>query len=140
MSRLVNVAYWQTQCGFYFPASQGGYGLEEGKTPATVNNYTGGWSNTKTTRLMYTNGQLDPWRDSTVSSDFRPGGPLQSTEQLPVRIVASGVHCSDLYGQNWAVNNDVKAIAYAEVAQMAGWVSEFYEGRSHHKRELKWQA
>ncbi|RDW73596.1 hypothetical protein BP5796_07038 [Coleophoma crateriformis] len=140
VSRLVNVAYWQTQCGFYFPTSQGGYGLEEGKTSATVNKYTGGWSNTKSKRLMYTNGQLDPWRDSTVSSDFRPGGPLQSTEQLPVRIVASGVHCSDLYGQNWAVNDAVKAIAYAEVAQMAGWVSEFYAGKSHHKRELEWQT
>jgi hypothetical protein len=140
VSRLVNVAYWKTQCGFYFPDSQGGYGLEKGKTPATVNKYTGGWSNTNTTRLMYTNGQLDPWRDSTVSSDFRPGGPLRSTEQLPVRMVAGGVHCSDLYGQNWAVNDGVKAIAYAEVAQMASWVSEFYKGRSHYKRELEWQA
>jgi hypothetical protein len=75
---------------------------------------------------MYANGQLDPWRDSTVSSKSRPGGPLQSSSELPVRLVKGGIHCSDFYGPNWAANPDVKALAADEVANMKTWVQEFY--------------
>lgn len=78
---------------------------------------------------MHTNGQLDPWRDATLSSVFRPGGPVKSTEQLPVRLVEGGVHCSDLYGPNWEVNDKVKALAEDAAAQMKGWVGEWYEER-----------
>uniref|UniRef100_A0A8H7TUJ2 Uncharacterized protein n=1 Tax=Bionectria ochroleuca TaxID=29856 RepID=A0A8H7TUJ2_BIOOC len=77
VSRLVNVEYWESQCKSWFP--EGGYGIEKGKTEADVNRYTGGWFAKNTTRLMDTNGQRDPWRDVTVSSIYRPGGPLEST-------------------------------------------------------------
>lgn len=125
VSRLVTQAYWESQCALFFP--EGGYGIAKGRTPEDVNAWTGGWSVTNTTRLMYANGQLDPWRDATVSSIFRPGGPLESTEELPVRVIPGGIHCSDLYGQNWDVNPEVKSIADAEVANMKKWVAEFYE-------------
>lgn len=124
VSRLVNLPYWRSQCPLWFPELD--YGIAKGKSAADVNKYTGGWSETHTTRLMFTNGEWDPWRDATVSSKFRPGGPLKSTEQLPVRVVPHGTHCSDLYGQNWAVNAEVKAIADAEVANMQKWISEFH--------------
>jgi hypothetical protein len=91
-----------------------------------VNKWTGGWLATNTTRLMMTNGEWDPWRDSTYSSIYRPGGPLQSTDQLPVRYLKHGTHCSDLYGQNWGVNADAAAIADDQTNQMKEWVSEFY--------------
>ncbi|KAF2710411.1 serine-type peptidase-like protein [Pleomassaria siparia CBS 279.74] len=122
VSRLVTAEYYEKTCGFYFPSLQ-----LQGKSVAKVNQYTGGWSNNQTTRLMQTNGELDTWKEVTVISDFRPGGPLRSTPEMPVRIVKGGVHCSDLYGNNWAVNEGVKAIADAEVAQMAGWVEDFYK-------------
>lgn len=108
----------------HFP--EGGYGIAEGKTEADVNAYTGGWSVTNTTRLMYANGQFDPWLDATVSSRFRPGGPLKSTPELPVTVVPGGVHCPDYYGSNWAVNDEVKKIAYDEADLMKKWVDEFY--------------
>lgn len=92
-----------------------------------MNKYTGGWFETNVTRLMMTNGQWDPWRDSTLSSKFRPGGPKQSTPEFPIRLVTEGTHCSDLYGQNWAVNPGVKAIADEQVANMDAWVQEFYD-------------
>jgi hypothetical protein len=118
------------------------YGTAEGKTPANVNAYTGGWSVTNTTRLMYTNGQLDPWRDVTVSSDYRPGGPLQSTPQLPVRVIPGGIHCSDYYGQNWAVNPTLQGIVNDEVANMVQWVDEYYTQtkRRWPKRAEEWEA
>ncbi|KAL1850398.1 hypothetical protein VTK73DRAFT_9690 [Phialemonium thermophilum] len=135
VSRLVNVSYWSSQCALFFPPedSPGGvtaYGLGKGLTARDVNARTGGWSvpaSSTAKRLMYTNGQYDPWRDATVSSTFRPGGPRQSTPELPVRLVEGGVHCSDFYGQNWAVNPALKALVDDEVANMKRWVDEFYE-------------
>ncbi|OTB03266.1 hypothetical protein M426DRAFT_322045 [Hypoxylon sp. CI-4A] len=125
VSRLVNVDYWRSQCALWFDEPE--YGIAKGKTAEDVNEYTGGWFATNTTRLLMTNGEWDPWRDSTFSSKTRPGGPLESTKELPVQVVEHGTHCSDLYGQNWAVNPGVKAIADAEVEVLSGWVEEWYD-------------
>lgn len=125
VSRLVNNKYWENQCKLFFP--EGGYGIQKGKTVAQVNKYTGGWSVKNTKRLMYANGQFDPWRDATVSSVDRPGGPLRSTPNLPVRVIPGGMHCSDFYKQNWDVNPETKRIAYEEADNMKQWVNEFYK-------------
>jgi hypothetical protein len=126
VSRLVNVEYWRSQCPLWFPGLK--YGVAAGKDADDVNAYTGGWfeDETNVTRLMMTNGEWDPWRDSTLSSIFRPGGPKESTPELPIRVVPHGTHCSDFYGQNWAVNAGVKKIADDAVANLKVWVSEFY--------------
>ena len=131
VSRLVTADYWREQCAFYFPPEREGhttytYRLARGKRAEDVNRRTGGWSATGTTRLMHANGELDPWLDATLSSRFRPGGPVKSTEQLPVRVIPGGMHCSDLYGQNWDVNEDVRRIVDEEVDNMKTWVAEFY--------------
>ncbi|SPQ26465.1 40fb040e-439d-4494-9381-05300f302a92 [Thermothielavioides terrestris] len=133
VSRHVNVDYWRRQCPLAFPPSEGGYALARGKRAKDVNRWTGGWSVTNTTRAMHTNGEWDPWRDATLSSDFRPGGPLKSTKQLPVRVVKHGTHCSELYGPNWDVNPEVKALAMDAAANMKEWVGEFYEEKGRDK-------
>ncbi|KAH8895932.1 endoprotease endo-Pro [Thozetella sp. PMI_491] len=126
VSRLVDVDYWQRQCGLFFPAEDGyTYGIAKGKTEADVNAYTGGWDYVNTARLIWTNGQWDPWRDSTVSSDFRPGGPLQSTSEAPVYVIPGGIHCSDLLARNGAANAGVQKIIDEVVATIKGWVDEF---------------
>jgi hypothetical protein len=135
VSRLVNTAYWRAQCPLFFPPEEGGYGLLQGRTADKVNAYTGGWSvDFNSTRLMFANGELDPWRDSTVSSKFRPGGPEQSPN---VRVIPGGIHCSDFYAQNWAVNPELKSIVDEEVASMEQWVKEFYE---HKNVRREWTA
>jgi hypothetical protein len=105
------------------------YGVIQGKRARDVNRWTGGWSVTSTTRAMHTNGELDPWRDATLSSSFRPGGPVKTTKELPVRLVKGGVHCSDLYAPNWEANEDVRRLALDAAREMKGWVGEWYEGR-----------
>lgn len=125
VSRLVDVDYWESQCPLFFP--EGGYGLAKNKTVDQLNARTGGWSVTNTTRLMHANGELDPWRDATLSSIYRPGGPVESTPELPIRVIPGGLHCSDFYKQNWDVNEEVKQIAYDEAAELKKWVQEFYE-------------
>ncbi|KAF2102204.1 serine carboxypeptidase [Rhizodiscina lignyota] len=134
VSRLVNAEYWIRQCDLYFPPGPDGetFGINKGKTEADVNKYTGGWDITKSTRLQYTNGGFDPWREATVSSELRPGGPLQSTEQVPVHWVPGGFHTSDLVTMNGVVNASCKAVIDAEVAQLVKWVNEWpkkYRGR-----------
>ncbi len=127
VSRLVNVAYWERQCAIYFPTQNGyTYGIAEGRTTDMVNAYTGGWDWTNTTRLMWANGEFDPWRGATVSAESRPGGPLQSSAQAPVHLIPGGIHCSDLIASNGRVNAGVGAIQQEEVAIMKAWVAEFY--------------
>ena len=78
VSRLVTAEYWQRQCDLYFPAEVGGDGVVYAYNASgaggvdSVNRYTGGWESRKTRRLLYVNGENDPWRSAGVSSEFRP--------------------------------------------------------------------
>ncbi|KAK4233586.1 hypothetical protein C8A03DRAFT_38691 [Achaetomium macrosporum] len=131
VSRLVNANYWRKQCPLLFP--EGNFGIAKGERAQDVNSWTGGWNALNTTRAMHTNGEWDPWRDATLSSQFRPGGPVKSTKQLPVRLVKGGTHCSDLYGPNWEVNEGVRQLALDAVENITEWVGEFYEENGKEK-------
>ncbi|CAI7666909.1 unnamed protein product [Penicillium manginii] len=127
VSRTVNAEYWQRQCPLFFPEVNGHtYGSANGKTASDVNSWTKGWDLTNTTRLIWANGQFDPWRDSGVSSNSRPGGPLQSTASAPLHVIPGGFHCSDLLLKNGAANKGVQDIIDAEVSQIKTWVKEYY--------------
>jgi len=144
VSRLVDAQYWIRQCGLFFPDGPNGetYGIAKGKTEEQVNEWTGGWDIVNTTRLIYVNGEFDPWREASVSSDIRPGGRLESTEQVPLEMVPGGFHVSDLTTQNGVVNAGVKAVQDRVVAQLAAWVNEWPKkgGYNHGKRGESWRA
>lgn len=126
VSSLVSADYWQRQCALYFP-EPGTFGSEVGKTVSATNKYTSGWDMAgNTTRLVFTNGQYDPWKDATVSSDFRPGGPFNGTDDAPVLMIPDGIHCSDMIAKNGAVNAGVQEVIDKEIEIIAGWVEEYY--------------
>ncbi|MCJ1245001.1 hypothetical protein MMC30_002202 [Trapelia coarctata] len=127
VSRLVTAAYWQRQCGLYFPTENGYTYDANGHTVHDLNGRTGGWKLTDTTRLIWTNGQFDPWRTSGVSSEFRPGGPLASTPKAPLQIIPGGFHCSDLIAKNGLVNDGVQTVIDNEIKQIVEWVKEYPE-------------
>ncbi|KAJ5766315.1 Peptidase S28 [Penicillium nucicola] len=128
VSRTVNAAYWQRQCSLFFPEVNGyTYASAKGKTAAEVNAYTKGWDLTDTTRLIWANGQFDPWRESGVSSSLRPGGPLKSRPSAPLNVIPGGFHCSDLIVKNGAANAGVQKVIDAEIAQIKTWVAEYYK-------------
>lgn len=131
--------YWRRQCGYYFPnVGSFTYGLNKGRTVEQVNAKTGGWNHVNTTRLMWVNGEYDPWRPATVSADRRPGGPLKSTKEAPVWVLPKAAHCNDLIIQNGLANPAVMEIIQAEVAQMKEWVGEFYKQKvGKTKREFQ---
>lgn len=131
VSRLVTKDYFERQCALYFPEVDGySFGQAEGKTATDVNLYTDGWSVTNRTRLIWTNGEFDPWLHATMSSSFRPGGPLQSTAQQPLQVIPGGIHCSDLIYENAEANAGVLEVINNEVAIVKGWVEEFYTQKS----------
>lgn len=130
VSTLITASYWSRQCALFFPASEGGsYGLQRGLTPDAFNAYTGGWAPRKSQRLIYANGEFDPWRTAGVSSEFRPGGALRSTKEVPVQVIPGGFHCSDLILKNYDANGGVRRVVDEEVRIIRGWVGEFYEGK-----------
>ncbi|KAG9235889.1 putative serine protease K12H4.7 [Amylocarpus encephaloides] len=129
VSRLVNAAYWQRQCSLFFPTTNGftyASAVSRDNNVHQVNKHTQGWRLEDTTRLIWTNGQYDPWKTSGMSSEFRPGGPLASTEKAPLNIIPGGFHCSDLRLRNAQANAGVQAVVDKQVAQIVKWVGEFY--------------
>ncbi|KAI5209493.1 serine carboxypeptidase [Aureobasidium subglaciale] len=129
ISRLSTADYWIRQCPLMFPASNSSVvGLAKGATAEAVNAHNKGWNN-YSPGLLYVNGDYDPWREASVSSDFRPEGKLQSTAKNPVVIVPGGFHTSDLVTQNAKSNAGAKAAIDQAVGIMKEWVSEFQHGK-----------
>ncbi|CEJ90342.1 hypothetical protein VHEMI06133 [[Torrubiella] hemipterigena] len=127
VSKYYTTQMARDQCAPLFPDTDGfQYGLKLGRTTEQIVEKTTGWKNVNTTRLIYVNGEFDPWRPETVSSDERPGGPLQFTDDVPVFVIKNGTHCADL---RLASANANSALA-AQVAQMRSimgkWTAEFY--------------
>jgi len=92
---------------------------------AQINSVAKGWDLTHTTRLVWVNGQYDLWRPTSVSSDVRPGGQLQSTPKASVYVISQSIHCSDLIACSGQSNQDVQAVMHAEIAHIKAWVGEF---------------
>ena len=70
--------------------------------------------------------EFDPWRSASVSSELRPGGPLNSTESAPVFLIPGSRHCNDLSRRNGLFNAGVLNVQKQEISQMKKWVGEFY--------------
>ncbi|KAF7531733.1 hypothetical protein G7054_g8596 [Neopestalotiopsis clavispora] len=129
ISRLLDADYYERQCQNFFPTEHGKtFASSQGKTEIQVNDHTGGWETRASTRLLYSNGEYDPWRSASVSSTFRPGGPLNSTDSVPVILINGSRHCNDLSLSN-AVNPAVAAAQHAEISQISDWVAEFYAAK-----------
>ncbi|KAL1311365.1 hypothetical protein AAFC00_001536 [Neodothiora populina] len=125
VSRLVDAQYWIRQCPLSFPPEDGyTFGIAKGETEDEVNSYTKGWDIAHP-RLLYVNGDYDPWREASVSSEFRDGGKLASTADHPVVIVPGGFHTSDLLTRNAQSNAGAATAIDAVVAQLKAWVDEF---------------
>jgi hypothetical protein len=117
----VTAEYWERQCGLWFPFENGfTFGMNESASinVNTVNEWSEGWQLDNTTRLTWTNGQFDPWSTASMSSEFRPGGKLESTAEHPVNVIPAGVHCYDLILENAEVNAGVQEVVDTEVAQI----------------------
>ncbi|CAL3969226.1 unnamed protein product [Diplocarpon coronariae] len=130
VSRLITGEYWQRQCDLFFPTVNGftyGSNISPDNNVHKVNKLTEGWQLENTTRLIWTNGQYDPWKTSGMSSEYRPGGPFPGTETAPLQIIPGGFHCSDLRLKNGVFNEGAQEVIDNQVAQIVKWVAEYPE-------------
>lgn len=71
------------------------------------------------------NGEFDPWRESGVSAELRPGGPLKGSVDVPVEVVPGGYHTSDLITMNGEVNEACREVQERVLKQLVQWVGEW---------------
>lgn len=127
VSKFYTTAIARAQCAPLFPDTDGfQYGLKMGRTTEQIVEKTTGWENVNTTRLIYVNGEFDPWRPETVSSEQRPGGPLAFTPEVPVFLVKDGTHCADLRMTNVVANTALTKQVKEMRSIMSKWTAEFY--------------
>jgi hypothetical protein len=126
LSRFVNDEYHNRICDLSFPLKGNGSHVPvRHRTYAELNKFTGGYSDHRnSTRMLYMNGEWDPWIHTTVSSRFRPGGPMKSSKNVLVNVIPRGGHAIDLDAR-CNLNPACKEIVEGAVRQMVTWVSEF---------------
>ncbi|KAI1326283.1 serine carboxypeptidase S28 [Xylariaceae sp. FL0255] len=96
VSAALQPNYYQETCPLQFPKTNGFQtGSADGFTEDHLNLYTGGWD-ASFEKVLFVQGQYDPWRSATIGSDFRPGGPVASSDAIPNLVVEGGLHCADL--------------------------------------------
>jgi hypothetical protein len=128
ISRLINDEYHMRICDNFFPEEneKTRVGVKH-RSYEQLNEFTGGWADRNSSRLLFTNGLLDPWIHTTGSSRFRPGGPMKDTPQVPVKIVSDGGHCSDLNATSCREKPGCKSVLDFGLDQIAKWVAEYDE-------------
>ncbi|KAK4459815.1 putative serine protease EDA2 [Cladorrhinum samala] len=137
-SRANNAEYYDRLCRNFFPSQrQAKSSASNGRTAEALNAMTDGWF-VNTTRLLWVNGEFDPWRSASVSSEFRPGGPLQSTDDTPVYLIKGARHCNDLFTWWGERNQEIGLVQQQAVAKMSGWVKDFYNSTKRHQAGWAW--
>ncbi|KAK4156143.1 peptidase S28 [Chaetomidium leptoderma] len=131
VSRKIDSQYWQRQCEMHFPPQNGQkYGSSNGKTPDSLNKQTGGWLR-NSTRVIWTSGEYDPWRATSMSSEVRPGGPLQSSDNVAAFVIKNAEHSNDAFtpralaSLNMKVNPEVVKVQEQSLELMKKWVSQY---------------
>ncbi|KAH8884831.1 hypothetical protein GQ53DRAFT_797563 [Thozetella sp. PMI_491] len=122
VSSLLTPEHSQRDCALEFPTTNGfQVGSVEGFTVDHLNMYTGGWD-ADFERVMFVNGEFDPWLAATVSSTQRPGGPRQATKDMPIYTVKGGNHVPDFF-----IDDDpaVANVTTQQIATMKRWLSEW---------------
>jgi hypothetical protein len=122
VSALLRPEHFQRQCDLMFPATKGyRVGSVVGWTAEHLNLYTKGWD-ADFERVMFLQGEFDPWIEATVSSRHRPGGPLASSDKTPVFTIKNGNHVPDLILDDIPEENSVLE---QELATMKRWLAEW---------------
>lgn len=89
--------------------------------------WTHGWS-AQFYKVIFVNGQFDPWKSATESSDYRPIGPMVSTDDVPVFIVEGGVYSPGLW-----IDNDIPAewsVVQNCLERMGAWLKNWTPPKS----------
>ncbi|KAG6330296.1 hypothetical protein ID866_8793 [Astraeus odoratus] len=87
---------------------------------AEVDTTYSGW-NVEVDRLFFANGQRDPWREVTVSSEFVSKA---STDMQPI-YVGDGFHCSDMVTKSGVDDATIAEVQSAALRYMKTWLADY---------------
>ncbi|KAJ7106499.1 peptidase S28 [Mycena crocata] len=123
VSKQVNVAYWERQCPLWFP-EENGVAVPALAPVDHVNALYAGWDISED-HLLFVNGQFDPWRSGSVSSELPFAPKRESTPQQPILVVETGVHCWDMITSTAQKNPHTRVVFDQVVAQMVAWMKNW---------------
>ncbi|KAJ6468409.1 peptidase S28 [Mycena sanguinolenta] len=129
VSRLIDVAYWERQCPLWFPA-ENGVSVPSLAPVNEINALFGGWD-IREDRLLLVNGEFDPWRSGSVSSQLPNAPKPLSTAQQPILLIETGVHCWDMITDTALANPHTAVVFNQVIAQIVAWMKEWDEARGN---------
>lgn len=88
----------------------------------------GGWQ-LQADHLFVVNGQFDPWRSASLSSDWAP--TFQNTTRQEVAVVDGGHHCWDWNLKGATYDPSIKSVVDLGIANVKGWLGEWVSSRTH---------
>ncbi|KAI6044408.1 hypothetical protein EDC04DRAFT_2642407 [Pisolithus marmoratus] len=115
VSRIITPEYFERLCVNGFPQK---FNSPPQPAVAQVNEEYQGWG-VEVDRLFFANGQRDPWREATVSSDFIYKA---STDTQPI-YVGDGFHCSDMITESGVVDASIAKVQSAALWYMKTWLA-----------------
>ncbi len=79
--------------------------------------------------------EFDPWRATGMSSEARPGGPLQSSDNVAAFLIKDAQHADDAFtarglaNLKLKVNPEVVKVQEQSIQIMKKWVSQYLVGK-----------
>ncbi|KAI0751819.1 peptidase S28 [Daedaleopsis nitida] len=121
VSRHLTPEFSERSCDYDFPGAFNGHKRFSLLNALDVNVKYGGW-NVTTERLIFVNGQRDPWREATVAAN----GALFSPNEMQPHLITDGFHCSDMMRSEGLLSPHVKAAQDAAVGYMTKWFKDWH--------------
>lgn len=115
VSRILTPEFFERQCVNMFPQK---FSSPPQPAVAQVDQEYEGWG-VEVDRLFFANGQRDPWREATVSSDFI----YKASTDTQLIYVGDGFHCSDLSTENGVVDATIANVQSAALGYMKTWLA-----------------
>ncbi|KAF9881706.1 hypothetical protein CkaCkLH20_00852 [Colletotrichum karsti] len=123
VSSHIRPAHEARQCDKFFPEVKGFKpAMTEGFTADMFNDWTDGGWNATYDNVMFVDGEFDPWKSATMSSDYRPGGPSKSTDKTPRMVVKGGTHVPDF---DISEDKDHASVTKRQLEIMGKWLKNW---------------
>jgi len=118
-SRYINIKYYEDSCHQTFAPSPSGFHVP---LHANVHKIDAKYhsEHIKVARVVFVNGELDPWRRLSVSAPDAP--PRSSMPLQGVFVVQDGHHCTDLSGNSREDGKSVKEVRKGVEAYIMRWL------------------
>lgn len=120
----IDVNHYTQECNYMFPTSSGtpgnfNLGADSNATDSTFK----GW-NLMAKNLFVVNGEFDPWRSASLSSNYAP--KFVDTPTQDINVIPGAHHCWDFYLPNAELDANVNATRKEGLGKVYGWLGEWY--------------